>query len=209
MDVNNILIAVLIVAGIAALIALVLLFLELTKTIKSARKMVDDLGPTLKNVETMTTNLQAPVAKVDPIVDRVTLTLDSVNLEMMRVDQLLEDLTQITGTASSATTAVDNIASAPVKAVSNVATRVKTAFGGRSASEESAQLAEQRVAVARALEDYKAAEAAEAKKAAKEASQDPEVEQDDDLKDPTEPIEYIEIKEEATEAAEAAEATEE
>lgn len=198
MDVNTILIAVLIVAGIAALIALVLLFLELTKTIKSARKMVDDLAPTMKNIETMTTNLQAPIAKVDPLVDRVTLTLDSVNLEMMRVDKILEDVTQITDTASNATTAVDNITSAPVKAVSNVATKVKTAFGGKSASEESAQLAEQRVAVAQALEDYKAAEAAEAKKAAKEAAADLDAEHEGD----SEPIEYIEIKEEAADPAE-------
>ena len=53
-----------------------------------------------------------------------------------------------------------------------MASRVKSAFGGKSASEESAQLAEQRVAVAQALEEYKATEEKGAKKA--EAAKDAE-----------------------------------
>ena len=191
MDVNSILFALLIVAGIVALVALAVLFLELVKMGKTTRQKVEDLDQTLKNVESMTTSLTPAMTRVDPLMERITLTVDSVNLEMMRVDQILEDLTEITDTASSATTAVDNIASAPVKAVNNVATKVKNAFGAKSASDESAQLAEQRVAVARALEDYKAAEAKEAAKAAKEAAAD------DDAGE--EPVEYIEIKEEAAE----------
>lgn len=192
MDVNSILTAVLIVAGVVALIALALLFFELVKTVKVAREKVEQLDTTLKNVEDMTTSIAPAMTKVDPMMDRVTLMLDSVNLEMMRVDQILEDISQITDTASSATTAVDSIASAPVKAVSNVATRFKSALGGKSASEESAQLAEQRVAVAKALEDYRAAEAKEAKKAAEEA---------DAADAGDEPVEYIEIKDDATEQA--------
>ena len=198
MDVNSILFALLIVAGIVALVALAVLFLELVKMIKVARQKVEDLDQTLKNVESMTTSLTPAMTRVDPLMERITLTVDSVNLEMMRVDQILEDLTEITDTASSATTAVDNIASAPVKAVSSVATKVKNKLGAKSASDESAQLAEQRVAVARALEDYKAAEAKEAAKAAEEAEAGDTAE---------EPVEYIEIKEEA--AGEAVEAAEE
>ena len=36
------------------------------------------------------------VTKLEPVVDRVQLTLDSVNLEMMRVDEILADVSQIT-----------------------------------------------------------------------------------------------------------------
>ena len=94
------------------------------------------------------------------------LTVDSLNLEMMRVDTILENVGEITDSASNATTAVENLTNVPVKAVNNVASRVKTKLGGRTASDESAQLADQREAVARALEDYKAAEAKDAKHAA-------------------------------------------
>ena len=144
-------------------VALVVLVVELIKFVKKANSTMNVLDPTIENVNAITTSLVPVVEKADPLVDRVQLTLDAVNLEMMRVDEILEDVSQITDTASSATTAVDNIASAPAKAVTNVATRVRNAFGGKSASEESAQLAEQRVAVAKALEDYKAAEQASEK----------------------------------------------
>ena len=154
---------------IAIGVALVVFIVELIKTVKTARGMLVDAEPIVKNAKTMTDDLVPVVKKTEPLVDRVQLTLDAVNLEMMRVDEILEDVSQITDTAASATTAVDNIAQVPAKAVTNVATRVRGAFGTKSASDESAQLAEQRVAVAKALEDYKAAERQEAERSAAEA----------------------------------------
>ena len=145
-------------------VALIVLLIELVKVMKVARQKVEDLDTTLKNVEEMTTSVKPAVAKIDPLMDRVTLTMDSLNLEMMRVDKILEDVSEISGSASSATAAVDNITSAPVKAVASMADRVRHAFGSKDASQESAQLAEQRVAVAQALEEYKAAEEKDAKK---------------------------------------------
>ena len=107
------------------------------------------------------------MTRVDPLMERITLTVDSVNLEMMRVDEILADVTQITDTAASASTAVENVASAPAKAVTGVAAKVRERFGSKNASDESAQLGDQREAVAKALEDYKAAEMAEEQAAEK------------------------------------------
>ena len=153
----------LVAAFICVGIALVVLLIYLVRMIKSINATIDDVKtkvePMLDNAGTMTTDLVPVVKKVDPLVDRVTLTLDAVNLEMMRVDEILEDITQITDTASSATAAVDNITNAPIKAVNNVATRVRTSFGPKSASEESLELTEKQASVARALADYKAAQA--------------------------------------------------
>ena len=143
-------------------VALIVFVIELIKLLKSVRGTVDGLAPTLKNVEDITTNIQPTLAKVDPLVDRVQLTVDSVNLEMMRVDKILEDVSDITGSASSATQAVDNITNAPLKAVSSVADRVRSALGPKHASEESEQLGSNRDAIEKALEDYKAAEEADA-----------------------------------------------
>lgn len=171
MDVGSVLNMVLVAVFIVVGIALVFFVLELIKVLKTTRETIshldEQLSPTMANVKQITADIEPAMLKVDPIMDRVQLTLDSVNLEMMRVDKILEDVGDITDAASSATSAVDNITNAPVKAVNNVASRVKNAFGGKGASEESVQLAEQRVAVARALEDYKAAEEKQAKKAAK------------------------------------------
>ena len=150
-------------------VALIVFLIELVKVLKTTRNTVENLGPTLKNVEDITTNIQPTLAKVDPIMDRVQLTLDSVNLEMMRVDQILEDVAEISDTASTATAAVGDITNAPLKAVNSVTDRFRHAFGKKDASDESAQLAEQRVAVAQALEEYKEAEVKDAKAAAKAA----------------------------------------
>lgn len=166
MDINSVLNIILPIVFILVGIALIVFLVELIKTLKTARGTIDNLEPTLKNVEDITTNIQPTLAKVDPLMERVQLTVDSVNLEMMRVDQILEDVSEITDTASSATAAVDNITNAPLKAMNNVATRVKTALGGKDSSDESAQLAEQRVAVAQALKEYEAAEEKEGKKPA-------------------------------------------
>ena len=167
MDINGVVNLILPIVFSLVGVALIVLLVELIKMMKVARQKVEDLGPTLKNVEEMTESVKPAVAKIDPLMDRVQLTMDSVNLEIMRVDKILEDVGEISNTAVSATAAVDNITNAPLKAVSNVAERVRNAFGGRGASQESEQLAEQRVAVARALEDYREAEKREASQAKK------------------------------------------
>ena len=159
MDILNI---VLTVVFICVGIALVVFVIELIKLLRTTRTTITDIttkvDPMLTNVSDITNDIKPTIVKIEPLVDRVQLTVDALNLEMMRVDEILEDVSQITDSASSATSAVDNITNAPIKAVNNVATKVRTAFGGKTASEESAQLAEQRVAVAQALEDYKAAQ---------------------------------------------------
>ena len=172
MDINGVLNIVLLIVFALVGVALIAFLIELVKTLRTTQKTINNLEPTLKNVETITTNIQPTLAKIDPLMDRVQLTVDSMNLEMMRVDQILEDVSEITDSASSATAAVEGITNAPLKAVNNVASRVKTALGGKGASAESAQLAEQRVAVAQALESYKAAEEKDAKKAVDDEPQE-------------------------------------
>ena len=166
MEINSVLTAVLIAVFIVVGVALVFLLLEVIKLLKSARSMINDLDPTLKNVETITTDIQPTITRIPPLMDRLQLTVDAVNLEMIRIDEILEDVSEITDSAAGATAAVENVTSAPLKAVSNVATRLKQKLSNTTASEESAQLAEQRVAVAQALKDYEAAE----EKAAAEAA---------------------------------------
>lgn len=157
MNVSDILNIIIAVVFIGVGIALVVFVIELIRTVKTARTTIDDIkkqvDPLLTEANTAVNSLQPAIAKVDPLIDRVQLTVDSVNLEMMRVDQILEDVSEITDTAASATAAVDNIANAPLKAVNSVATKFKEAFGPKDASSESEQLAAQREAVMKALEE--------------------------------------------------------
>lgn len=158
MDVNMILTVVFICVGIALIVFLI----ELVRTVRSARTTIDNvqkqLEPTLAHVEQITNEIKPAIAKVDPLMDRVSLTIDAANLEMMRVDQILEDVTAITDTASNAIEAVDNVANAPLELMNNVSSKVRKVLKPKAASDEAQMLEQQRVAAAKALDELRAAE---------------------------------------------------
>lgn len=126
-----------IVVGVALVWFVVELVITIRKVRGKAMDTIDELDPTLKNIETMVGDIQPTIKKVDPLVDRVTLTVDSVNLELMRVDEILEDVSQMTGAVSKTLTAVDNVTSAPVDIVNSVTKKVRSKFRPKYASDES------------------------------------------------------------------------
>lgn len=158
MDINMILTVVFICVGIALIVFLI----ELVRTVRSARTTIDNvqkqLEPTLAHVEQITNEIKPAIAKVDPLMDRVSLTIDAANLEMMRVDQILEDVAAITDTASNAVEAVDNVANAPLELMNNVSSKVRKVLKPKAASDEAQMLEQQRVAAAKALDELRAAE---------------------------------------------------
>lgn len=121
-------------------LALIWFIVELALTMRKVRGTVEELEPTLDNVEKMVKDLEPTIAKVDPLMDRVTLTVDSVNLELMRVDGILENVTNITGGVSKTVDAVDSVTSAPLDIVTNMTKKVRSKFKPRYASEESVDL---------------------------------------------------------------------
>lgn len=136
MDVLNIILPIVyIVVGCA----LVWFLVELALTVHKTKKIVVDvkkqIDPTLANVEKITTDIQ-------PMMDHVQLTIDAANLEIMRVDEILADVTTITNTASKAVDAVDTVTSAPIELVNSIAGKIRSRFGGKDASSESVQLGE-------------------------------------------------------------------
>ena len=80
------------------------------------------------------------MGRVDPLVERLSLTVDAANLELMRVDQILEDVTQITDSVSKAAGAVDTVTSAPIDLVNSLTGKLRSKFKPRYASDESVSL---------------------------------------------------------------------
>lgn len=113
---------------------------QVEPVIASVERITAELEPTVANVKAITAQLEPTVAKVDPLLDRVTLTVDAANLEIMRVDQILEDVTQITGSVSSTLDTVDAVTNAPLELVSSVTEKVRSTVKPRGASKESAGL---------------------------------------------------------------------
>lgn len=137
-------------------VALVWLVVELALTVRSGRKTLDKIN-----------------TEIDPMMNRVNLTLDAANLEILRVDAILEDVSQITDTMANATTTVDKLAQAPVSAVSSVTDRVRNVLKSSKAGKSSAELAAARREAAAQPEEAPAepeAPAAEATESKEEPS---------------------------------------
>lgn len=165
MDFNQLIGIVYVVLGFA----LVWLVIEIIVTVRRARKDVADIKrqvePTLQHVQGITEALEPVTKKIDPLVDRVSLTVDAANLEIMRLDQILEDVGEVTDSVSSTVSTVDAITSAPMDLVNNVTSRVRGAFRARGASEESVALGDQKAEEMRKERERAESEGREAKRA--------------------------------------------
>jgi uncharacterized protein YoxC len=138
--------AVFIVVGIALIWFVIELVVTLRRTRAQVGQTLDTLNPTLENVKQLTDELKPVVQNVDPLVQRVTLTVDAANLEIMRLDEILEDVSQITDAAQKATAAVEGITSAPMDVVTGVTKKVRAKIKPSYASKESRELGDKKVA---------------------------------------------------------------
>ncbi len=153
MDFNQIMSIALVVIYVVVGLALLWLIIELIRFVRRTHRRADELHrqiePTLIHLENIAASLEPTAKKIDPLVDRVSLTVDAANLEIMRLDQILENVSDITDSASSAVSAVDNIASAPINLVNNVADKVRGMFKEQGASDESVALGQKKAEEAR------------------------------------------------------------
>lgn len=113
---------------------------QVEPVIANVERITNELEPAVQSVKAITAQLEPTVAKVDPLLDRVTLTVDAANLEIMRVDQILEDVSQITGSVSNTLDTVDAVTNAPLELVSSVTDKVRGLVQPRGASKESTGL---------------------------------------------------------------------
>ena len=141
MNINDIILCVVLVVVGAAIVWLVVeLALTVRRTRSSVTRVVTQIEPTIANVEKISNDIQPIIQKVDPLMERVSLTVDAANLEMMRVDEILEDVGNITGSVSKTVGAVDTVTSAPLDFVTSATKKIKKKFSPKYASEESVDL---------------------------------------------------------------------
>lgn len=126
-----------------AVIAIVVIWLvvELVITIRKSRQTIEEVQKSLdsavKGMNDITNELMPALKKVDPLLDRVSLSVDALNMEILRVDDIVTDVKTMTEVAAKATQSIDTVTSAPVEFVSSVADKVRRRFGPKPASKES------------------------------------------------------------------------
>ena len=138
---------ILIVAGVIAVLALAVLFVYLVLFIKRTMVMMDEqIAPILDDAKVMTGYLKPAVDQVDPLMERLNLTLDATNLELMRVDEIMQNVSVITEKLADTTSKANEVTNIPLNAVNGVASKVRGVFKGRGTSDASATLAAQKEA---------------------------------------------------------------
>ncbi len=133
---NDMALTVLIWVGVAAIAALVWLVVEAALTVRSARSTITELServePTLAHVEQITESLKPAIDRLDPLMERASLTVDTVNLELMQIDKILSDTSNITGTASGAVQKISDVANAPANLASGAVDKLRSLFGQKT-----------------------------------------------------------------------------
>lgn len=114
MSVNTALLGVLLVAASALCGVGIWALIESVKTARSVRQLSDDMD-----------------ARLVPLLDKADVTVDAMNAELLRVDQILTQFEEVSDRVSSTTRTVQEVANAPSEIYNDLADRVRRAWKGR------------------------------------------------------------------------------
>ena len=128
------------IVGVVFLWLVIELALTVRRTRTSLKNVEDKVDQVVKDVDEISTEILPAIKKVDPLMDRLSLTVDAANLEIMRLDEILEDVSTMTNAASKATKQIETVTNAPIELVNSVADKVRRRFGPKSASKKAMQV---------------------------------------------------------------------
>lgn len=111
MDAREVLQIVLFVVLIALCATGIWALTVVVRTARSTTRLVEDLD-----------------AKLPPLIDKASATLDSVNAEVARMDDLVAQIEEVSDKVSSTTRAASEIVGAPAAAVAGLGDRLRRFF---------------------------------------------------------------------------------
>lgn len=114
MDTAAVLQIVLLVLASAACGFVIWATLELVKTLRSTRVLVERVDMNLI-----------------PLLEKADVTIDAVNVELLRIDEIVTRVEQVTDRLSSTSRTVQEVANAPAEIVNDIADKVRRAFRSR------------------------------------------------------------------------------
>lgn len=119
MDAAAILLIVLLVVATAACGFVIWALFELVKTLRSARSLAEDLD-----------------ASLVPLLGKADVTVDAVNAELLRIDEIVTVVEEVTNRVSSTSRTVQEVANAPAEIVGEITGRVRKAWTIRRQNRE-------------------------------------------------------------------------
>ena len=114
MQTVTVLLSVLIVVAVALCGVAIWALLEGVKTARSVRTLSDNLD-----------------AHIVPFIEKADVTVDALNIELLRVDAIVTRFEEISDAVESTSRTVQGVANAPVEIVTDIADRVRRAWKTR------------------------------------------------------------------------------
>lgn len=117
MNTTTVLLSVLILVACALCGVAIWALAEVVKTARSVRTLSDDLD-----------------ARVVPLIDKLDVSVDALNAELLRVDAIVTRFEDISDRVDSTSRTVQEVANAPVEIVTDLADRVRRAWRTRKSA---------------------------------------------------------------------------
>lgn len=149
-DGDSVLTIALILLVLAAIWAVVELALTFRKTRASVKEVSDNLNETINQVnpvvdklDGMVDDLDPAIKQADPLMTRVNTAVDALTVDLVHVDDVLADVSKVTNTGATVSTAVTNGVTKAVGNIGNAAADVAARLAGKQPGEdEHSRLAE-------------------------------------------------------------------
>jgi uncharacterized protein YoxC len=113
-SITTALLAVLLVCASALCGVAIWALTETVKTAQSARRLADDLD-----------------SRLVPLLDKADVTVDAMNVELLRIDQIVTRVEEVTDRVSDTSRVVQQVANAPAEMVNDISDRVRRAWKTR------------------------------------------------------------------------------
>ena len=118
---NTILLSVLLVVACALCAVAIWALTEVVKAARSTRTLADDVD-----------------ARLMPLLEKADVTVDALNMELLRMDTIVTRVEEITDRVESTSRTVQGVANAPAEIVTDIADRVRRAWKRRQAESAAA-----------------------------------------------------------------------
>lgn len=128
---------ILVLAGIWLVVELVFTVKSVRKTVVNIEPKLDKLNdelvgtlqevkPVLANIDSNLTEIQGSVQEVRPLLTKAGTAIDAISLNLLSMDEILHDVSEITHSAACASNAVGSLASNAAGATNQVLEKVRT-----------------------------------------------------------------------------------
>lgn len=117
MDPMQIVLIILVIAGVWAVVELALVLRRtrvvvdnFDKTVDKVNNTIDEARPVVAKLDGVVDELQPAVAQVEPLLRQATVAVEALSADLVEVNGVLRDISAVSGAASSASNAVTGLA---------------------------------------------------------------------------------------------------